>query len=80
MVLVLLYGLYSLYDEELMVSISTCDAVLDIKHKGGEGGTGTKTAFTFIQVLHRLSPIPSGISSYFTHEISSVFTISFYTQ
>ena len=26
----LLYGLYSLYDEELMVSISTCDAVLDI--------------------------------------------------
>ena len=49
MVLVLLYGLYSLYDEELMVSISTCDAVLDIKHKGGEGGTGTKTAFTLAQ-------------------------------
>ena len=38
MVLFLLYGLYSLYDEELMVSISTCDAVLDIKHGGGEGG------------------------------------------
>ena len=35
----LLYGLYILYDEELMVSISTCDAVLDIKHGGGgEGG------------------------------------------
>ena len=28
----------ALYDEELMVSISTCDAVLDIKHGGGGGG------------------------------------------
>ena len=26
----LLYGLYSLYDKELMVSISTCNAVLHI--------------------------------------------------
>ena len=50
-----------------------CDAVLNIKH----GGTGTKTAFTLIQVLHRLSTIPSGISSYFTQEVSSAFTISF---
>ena len=48
-----------------------CDAVLNIKH----GGTGTKTAFTLVQVLHRLSTItiPSGISSYFTHEVSPVF-------
>ena len=40
----------ALYDEELMVSISTCDAVLDIKHGGGgRGGTGTKAAFTLAQ-------------------------------
>ena len=50
-----------------------CDVVLNIKHVG----TGTKTGFTLVQVLHRLNTIPSGISSYFTHEVSSVFTISF---
>ena len=38
-----------------------CDVVLNIKHVG----TGTKTAFTLVQVLHRLNTIPSGISSYF---------------
>ena len=27
-------------------------------------GTGTKTALTLVQVLHRLSTIPSGISGY----------------
>ena len=46
-------------------------------------GTGTKTAFTLVQVLHRLSTItiPSGISSYFTHEVSPVFLRSaFCTQ
>lgn len=51
-----------------------CGAVLNIKHVG----TRTKkTAFTFVQVLQTLSTVPSDISSYFTHEVSSVFTISF---
>ena len=40
------------------------------------GGTQTKTAFTLVQVLHRLSTILSGISS-FTHEACSVFTVNF---
>ena len=53
-----------------------CDAVLNIKH----GGTGTKIAFTLVQVLHRLITFPSGISSFFAHEVSSVFMISFCTQ
>ena len=53
-----------------------CDAVLNIKH----GGIGTKTAFTLVQVLHRMSTFPSGISSFFAHEVSSGFTISFCTQ
>ena len=55
-----------------------CDVLL-IKYQ--TWGTGTKTALTLVQVLHRLSTIPSGKSSYFTrHEVSSVFTISFCTQ
>ena len=45
----LLYGLYSLYDEELMVSINTCDAAWG--GGGGKGGTGTKTAFTLAQSI-----------------------------
>ena len=53
-----------------------CDAVLNIK----DGGTGTKTAFTLVQVLHRLSTFPSGVSSFFAHEVSSILTISFCTQ
>ena len=32
-----------------MVSISACDTVLDIKHVGGGGDTGTKTTFTLAQ-------------------------------
>ena len=54
-----------------------CDAVLNIKH----GVTGTKTAFTLVQVLHRLITFPCGISSFFfAHEVSSGFVISFCTQ
>ena len=53
-----------------------CDGILNIKN----GGAGTERAFTLVQVLHLESTIPSGISSYFTHKVSSVFTISFCTQ
>ena len=52
------------------------DAVLNTKHRG----TGIYTAFTLVQVLHKLSTFLSGISSFFAHEVSSVFTISFCTQ
>ena len=58
---------------EFWVGSSVCDSVLNIKH----GGTGTCTAFTLAQVLHRLSTIPSGLSSYFTHKVFRVLRLAF---
>ena len=56
-----------------------CDAVLDIKHGGGGGG-GCRQPLPWHKVLHRLSTNPFGLSSYFTHELSSAFMITFYTK
>ena len=65
-------------------STSACDAVLDIKHGGwGVGGgclLGLRQPLPWHKVLHRLSTIPFGLSSYFTRELSSAFMITFYTR